>query len=140
MSEKKMLYDDSGNFSSMRLMSFIAFLAAIAGGIAIGFAEACGKELEEADEIVKWLLGAAFGPKAVQKFAEAKSIAAGAKTSDPQKENNAELKEGIVLKGTEGIVKRFLEAASGAKVAQKSADSGEDSSESQSSDKDGKES
>lgn len=70
-------FDDAGNRSSMRAMSCTAFVVAIVGGVAIGFTEAFWPDvdLESAEEIVKWLLGAAFGPKAVQKFAEAKSMA-----------------------------------------------------------------
>ena len=53
----------------MRLMSFIALVAAIVfgGADALGVTEA---DPENLDGFVKWLLGAAFGPKAVQKFAE----------------------------------------------------------------------
>ncbi len=74
---KQSLTDDvTKRYSSMRAMSCTAFVVAIVGGVAIGFTEAFWPDvdLESAEEIVKWLLGAAFGPKAVQKFAEAKSI------------------------------------------------------------------
>ena len=59
------LQDDKGNVSSMRLMSFIALLTAIALAVAPFFLEG------DSDPIhVLYFLTAAFAPKAVQKFAE----------------------------------------------------------------------
>ena len=72
---QKLLYDDAGNFSSMRFMSITAFGAVIVLVIVLTVIEAiCPQiDMESTVELIKWLLGAAFGPKAVQKFAEARA-------------------------------------------------------------------
>lgn len=67
--EKKVsfLTDDEGNLSSMRMMSFIALLAAI------GLAAAPFIGSSEGDPMhVFYFLLAAFAPKALQKIAEKK--------------------------------------------------------------------
>lgn len=73
--EKKMsnfLEEDNGNKSSMRLMSFIALLAAvIIALIGVWF----DKQL--AITFVEAFLAAAFIPKTVQKFAESKPAIGG---------------------------------------------------------------
>ena len=71
----KLLHDDFGNFSSMRLMSFIAFMAVILLALVLVGIETFSPDtdLKSIEEIIKWLLGAAFGPKAVQKFAEVRA-------------------------------------------------------------------
>ncbi len=61
--------EDNGNFSSMRLMSFIALICAIAFG---GFTLANPKVKDAGVNITYSFLAAAFTPKAIQKFAEKK--------------------------------------------------------------------
>ena len=59
------LTDDTGKRSSMRLLSAVALVAAVA----LAFLDLFG--IGEVDsEIVLYFLVAAFAPKAVQKFAE----------------------------------------------------------------------
>ncbi len=61
------LYEDNGNLSSMRLMSFIALIAAIIFGALTTLG--AGKGPEGIYITIGFLL-AAFAPKALQKFAE----------------------------------------------------------------------
>ncbi|MDJ0718124.1 MAG: hypothetical protein QNJ54_28515 [Prochloraceae cyanobacterium] len=61
--------EDNGNSSSMRLMSFISLISAIAFG---GFTLANPKVKEVGINLTFSFLVAAFTPKAVQKFAEQK--------------------------------------------------------------------
>lgn len=63
------LQEDNGNYSTIRLMSFIALISAIVfGGYTVTH-----KEVETAGiNITFSFLVAAFAPKAVQKFAEEK--------------------------------------------------------------------
>ncbi len=81
---RDLLYDDAGNFSSMRSMSIIAFLAAI--GLVGNEAFYSDAAPENIDELIKWLLLAAFAPKALQKFAEAKESSEN-KTPSPETPN-----------------------------------------------------
>ena len=64
------LTDDSGQPSSMRLMSMLALIAAIA----LGFLTLLGHapEAQNGLYLTALFLIAAFAPKALQKFAEAK--------------------------------------------------------------------
>ena len=64
---RKTFEDDNGNMSSMRVMSFIALLAAI--GLAI--APFISGQKSDPIHVLYFLIGA-FAPKAVQKFAERK--------------------------------------------------------------------
>ena len=64
----KILKDDKGNPSSMRIMSISAL--AVAAGLA--FIPVFFKEAEVDHMLVLYFLTAAFAPKAVQKFAEKK--------------------------------------------------------------------
>lgn len=59
--------DDTDKVSSMRVMSFLALLAAIGLAVAPFFTEHNGDPIH-----VLYFLTAAFAPKAVQKFAERK--------------------------------------------------------------------
>lgn len=59
MKKSNLLTDNDGNFSTMRVMSFIALLTAIA----ITFTN------PTFDILMIWVV-AAFAPKAIQKFAE----------------------------------------------------------------------
>ncbi|MDJ0718129.1 MAG: hypothetical protein QNJ54_28540 [Prochloraceae cyanobacterium] len=61
--------EDNGNFSSMRLMSLISLISAIAFG---GFTLAHPDVKEVGINLTFSFLVAAFTPKAVQKFAEQK--------------------------------------------------------------------
>lgn len=63
------LQEDNGHYSTIRLMSFVALIAAIVfGGYTLTH-----KEAETAGiNITFSFLAAAFGPKVVQKFAEEK--------------------------------------------------------------------
>ena len=61
--------EDNGNYSSMRLMSLIALISAIAFG---GFTLANPDVKEVGTNLTFSFLVAAFTPKAVQKFAEKK--------------------------------------------------------------------
>lgn len=70
------LEDDKGNPSSMRLMSMVALIASIAFGIITIFHTVDGKNLNGLYITFAFLL-AAFAPKALQKFAEAKFPTAG---------------------------------------------------------------
>ena len=64
---KTYLSDDAGKPSSMRLMSLLALIFA---GI-LAFNQALGWRGDGGDsELILYFLVAAFGPKAVQKFAE----------------------------------------------------------------------
>lgn len=63
------LDDDSGNPSSMRLMSMLALI--VAAGLAFVEVFEWGSA-ESKSELVLYFLVAAFAPKAVQKFAEGK--------------------------------------------------------------------
>lgn len=63
------MQEDNGNSSSMRLMSLIALISAIAFG---GFTLANPDVKEVGPNITLSFLVAAFSPKAVQKFAENK--------------------------------------------------------------------
>jgi len=65
------LDDDKGTPSSMRLMSMVALIASIAFGIITIFHTVNGKNLNGLYITFAFLL-AAFAPKALQKFAEAK--------------------------------------------------------------------
>ena len=66
---KSYLTDDGGNPSSMRLMSMLALVVAAL----LAFIEAFGwGSGESKTELVLYFLVAAFAPKAVQKFAEAR--------------------------------------------------------------------
>ena len=66
-SGKGYLTDDTGNPSSMRLMSMLALVVAavLAGVEVLGWGSG-----ESKTELVLYFLVAAFAPKAVQKFAE----------------------------------------------------------------------
>ena len=69
MNDKKLLSDDKGNPSSMRLMSFLALC--IAGLLALSMVMGWGStEGNKQTELVLYFLIAAFAPKAIQKFAE----------------------------------------------------------------------
>lgn len=63
--KRRFLEDNDGNPSAMRLMSMLALI--IAGVLAAlqVFGSAC-----DMSDLVLYFLGAAFAPKAVQKFAE----------------------------------------------------------------------
>ena len=65
---KGMFTDNEGNFSSMRVMSFIALFVAIGLAFAPFFIENCPRD----NLHVLYFITAAFAPKAVQKFAEQK--------------------------------------------------------------------
>ena len=65
------LDDDKGNSSSMRLMSMVALFASITFGAISILHTAAGKN-ENGLYITFAFLLAAFAPKALQKFAEAK--------------------------------------------------------------------
>ena len=66
---KRFFSDDQGNPSSMRLMSMLALLVAAA----LAFIEVLGVgSADSKTELALYFLVAAFAPKAVQKFAEAK--------------------------------------------------------------------
>ena len=77
----KLFLDDDGEPSSMRVMSFIAFMASIY----LAITEVCVKvEGRNSDsELVFYFLAAAFLPKALQKFAEGSTEA----ISDEDKES-----------------------------------------------------
>ncbi len=63
------LTDDNGNISSMRIMSFMALIAAIVfGALTINM----GAGTDQGVYITFGFLLAAFAPKALQKFAEIK--------------------------------------------------------------------
>ncbi len=66
---KNWLTDDQGSPSSMRLMSMLALIVAagLAGVEVFGWGSGGSKT-----ELVLYFLVAAFAPKAIQKFAEAK--------------------------------------------------------------------
>ena len=64
------LTDDNGHPSSMRLMSFVALLAAIVFGLIVLLHEGAN-DLNGLYLTIAFLL-AAFAPKALQKFAEAR--------------------------------------------------------------------
>ena len=70
------LDDDKGAPSSMRLMSMVALIASIAFGIITIFHTVEGKNLNGLYITFAFLL-AAFAPKALQKFAEARFPTAG---------------------------------------------------------------
>lgn len=65
------LEDDQGNSSAMRLMSFIALIAAIAFGL-VTILHPAAKDGVNGLYITMSFLLAAFAPKALQKFAETK--------------------------------------------------------------------
>ena len=67
------LQEDNGNISSMRLMSFIALLAAVGLAGASLYVSAQGIDTDQSDIflIILAFLSAAFGGKIAQKFAEA---------------------------------------------------------------------
>ena len=64
--------DDKGAPSSMRLMSMVALISSIAFGIITIFYTVQGKNDFNGLYITSAFLIAAFAPKALQKFAEAK--------------------------------------------------------------------
>ena len=64
--------DDTGNPSSMRLMSFVALLAAIILGFLTLYYSKDGSNLADGVLITFGFLISAFAPKTVQKFAEQK--------------------------------------------------------------------
>ena len=64
----KMLQEDNGNTSSMRVMCFGSLIASMA----FGTLTLIGKAPNDGVIITFGFLVAAFAPKAVQKFAEAK--------------------------------------------------------------------
>lgn len=68
-SDKTYLSDDRGNKSSMRLMSFIALIAAL---IISGFLLFLDRLTPESVTLVSLFIFGAFAPKALQKFAETK--------------------------------------------------------------------
>lgn len=61
--------DDNGNFSSMRLMSFISLIAAL---IISGFLLFLDRLTPQSVTLVSLFIFGAFAPKALQKFAETK--------------------------------------------------------------------
>ena len=63
----RIITDDSGNVSSMRLMSLLALVVAAILALVEVFGWGSG---ESKTELVLYFLIAAFAPKAVQKFAE----------------------------------------------------------------------
>ena len=72
--------EDNGSYSSMRLMCFVALLAAIMfGGITIWIASHGQQDGGNGLIITFGFLVAAFAPKAIQKFAEQKIPKCGGK-------------------------------------------------------------
>ncbi len=69
-SKPRLFEDNEGNPSSMRMMSFIALLASIGFGFITIFHKSAN--IENGLYITIVFLLAAFAPKAVQKFAEAR--------------------------------------------------------------------
>jgi len=68
-SDKTYLSDDNGNKSSMRLMSFIALVAAL---LISGLLLFLDRITPESVTLVSLFIFGAFAPKALQKFAETK--------------------------------------------------------------------
>lgn len=69
MNNKKFFEDNTGNKSSMRLMSMMALVTAIILSILVALGDAQSKDTLL---IIATFLTAAFAPKTVQKFAENK--------------------------------------------------------------------